>query len=73
MKGKKLRKIISSLEDRFYAIADIKVGEKFTSENIRRIRPGFGIKPKYYNDLIGKESTSDIETGTALFWEHINK
>ena len=56
-----------------YAIADIKAGEKFTSENIRRIRPGFGIKPKHYYDLIGKESRSDIETGTAISWEHINK
>lgn len=49
-----------------YAVADIKKGETFTSENVRSIRPGYGLKPKYYNDILGKSATKDIEYGTPL-------
>lgn len=40
-----------------FAIKDIKKGEQFSSENIRSIRPGDGVKPKYYDQLIGKSET----------------
>ena len=39
-----------------YAVADIKKGEKFTKNNIRVIRPGFGIQPVYFEKLINKRS-----------------
>ena len=42
-----------------------------TNENIRRIRPGFGLPPKYIDNVIGKVVKVDIERGTALAWEHI--
>jgi pseudaminic acid synthase len=49
-----------------YAVNDIKKGEKFTSQNVRSIRPGFGLHPKYYNELIGVASARDIESGDRL-------
>jgi pseudaminic acid synthase len=47
-----------------YICEDIKKGELFTHSNIRSIRPGFGLHPKYLGDFIGKPSNSDIEKGT---------
>lgn len=49
-----------------YVVKDIKKGEKFTKENIRAIRPGYGLSPKHYNDVIGKVAKVDIKLGTAL-------
>lgn len=49
-----------------FAVKDIKVGEKFTERNVRSIRPGNGVKPKHYGDLIGKESTRDIRFGDPI-------
>ena len=49
-----------------YVVKDIKKGDVFSSENLRRIRPGFGLSPKYYEDVLGKIATMDIEAGTAL-------
>ncbi len=54
-----------------YVVEDIKEGEKITEENIRSIRPGFGLHPKFWNDVIGKTAKSDIEQGTRLSWELI--
>ena len=60
-----------SLEDRnrrrsIFAINTIKKGEIFTKENIRSIRPGYGLHPKYYNQILGKKATRDIGKGTPL-------
>jgi pseudaminic acid synthase len=49
-----------------YAVSDIKAGEIFTDKNIRSIRPGFGLHPKYYWEVIGKTAKMDIERGTPL-------
>ncbi len=49
-----------------YAVKDIKKGEQFTEENIRVIRPGFGLKPKYKNHLLKAKTQNDILCGTAL-------
>lgn len=51
---------------------DIKKGEEFTKENIRSIRPGFGLHPKYFKDILGKKTTMDLEFATALKWEYIS-
>ena len=56
-----------------YAVKDIKVGDKFTKNNIRRIRPGFGIEPKYFDKVLGKTAKVDIQYGTALNWDLINE
>ncbi len=51
-----------------YAVADIKAGEPLTAENIRRIRPGLGLKPKYYPQLLEQKAACDIARGTPLSW-----
>ena len=54
-----------------YVAEDIKEGEIFTEKNIRVIRPGDGIAPKYFNLIIGKKSTQSLKAGTALLWDSI--
>ncbi|MBE5923092.1 MAG: pseudaminic acid synthase [Lachnospiraceae bacterium] len=49
-----------------YVVADIKAGELFTPDNIRSIRPGRGLHPMYYDEVIGKKATCDIKKGEPL-------
>lgn len=49
-----------------YIVDDIKKGEKFTKDNLKSIRPGFGLHPKYYEKVLGKKSNLDISSGTPL-------
>ena len=46
-----------------YIAQDVKKGELFTEENVRSIRPGFGLHPKYLSDILGKVATKDLEKG----------
>lgn len=48
------------------AVKPIAAGEVFTAENIRSIRPAIGIKPKYYNELIGRRAKKSYEYGEAI-------
>lgn len=52
-----------------YVVKDIAIGETFTKDNIRVIRPGEGLPPKYYEMVIGKKSTNNIKAGTPLKWD----
>ena len=52
-----------------YVVKDIKAGEIFTKENVRVIRPGYGLLPKFYEIVLGKTAKNDIKTGTPLTWE----
>lgn len=54
-----------------FVVKDIKSGDEFTEENIRVIRPGYGMKPKYYSETIGKKAACDIRRGTPLKEEDI--
>jgi N-acetylneuraminate synthase len=54
-----------------YIVKDVKKGEIFTSENIRSIRPGLGLKPKYYKDILGKVARHDVARGTPTTWSLI--
>lgn len=56
-----------------FAVENIKKGEVFTEKNIRAIRPGQGIKPKYYEEILGKVATKDIEFGSPLEWDMIKQ
>jgi pseudaminic acid synthase len=56
-----------------FAVRDINKGEKFTQKNIRSIRPGYGLSPKYFYDIIGKVAKKNIKRGTPLSWEIIIK
>ena len=49
-----------------FATENIKKGEKFNNQNIRRIRPGYGLEPKYYEKLIGRKSPITLDKGQPL-------
>ena len=55
-----------------YVVKDIKKGEKFNKDNIRSIRPGLGLNPKYYDKILGNTAKKDIAYGTPLNWSLIN-
>ena len=55
-----------------YIVKDMKVGEILTLENMRRIRPGFGVKPKYYQDFLGRAVKVDVSKGTALSFDMVD-
>lgn len=56
-----------------YVVRDIKKGEEFTEKNIRSIRPGLGISPKHYNNVLGKKANRDLNRGTALHLDYISQ
>jgi len=62
-KKKQSRRFSRSL----YIAKDIQKGDIFTEENIRSIRPGYGMHPKYLNDILGKIADRDYEFGDRFF------
>lgn len=54
-----------------YVVEDIKAGEIITEENVRSIRPGFGLHPKYYKEILGKKVKRDLEKGERFLIENI--
>ena len=68
-KMKKSREFSRSL----FVVKDIKAGEVFTEKNIRSIRPGYGLHPKYLKDILNKRANQDIKKGTPVSWRFIGK
>jgi pseudaminic acid synthase len=66
-KSKKSAKFARSL----FIVEDIKKGDPFTEKNIRSIRPGFGIPPKYINIILGKKAKKNFKKGTPVTWDII--
>lgn len=52
-----------------FAVKDIAKGQSLTEENVRSIRPAYGLKPKHYKEVLGKRAVKDIAMGTPLSWE----
>jgi N-acetylneuraminate synthase len=52
-----------------YVVKDIKRGDILTRENVRAIRPGFGLPTKYFDVVIGKSIKRDVAKGTGLGWD----
>ena len=67
-KKKKSRQFSRSL----FVVKDVKSGDKISTENIRSIRPGFGMHPRYLSEIIGKKFNQDIDKGTPLSLNDIN-
>ncbi len=66
-KKKKSREFSRSL----YISKDVKAGEVVTNENIKSVRPGFGLHPKYLNDILGKKFKKDFKKGTRVSFDII--
>lgn len=56
-----------------YVVRDIAAGEKLTEENIRSIRPGFGLHPRYYREVLGKVAKVSMEKGDRLTLDNIGE
>ncbi|MCZ8344734.1 MAG: pseudaminic acid synthase [Leptospira sp.] len=54
-----------------FASRDIRKGEPITDENVKVIRPGVGLHPKFFNDILWKKAAKDIPFGTPIFWDSI--
>lgn len=54
-----------------YTAKDMAVGEVLTPENLRIVRPGYGLEPKYYSVLMGKKVNKAVKKGTPLNWDLI--
>ncbi len=54
-----------------FVVKDIAEGEMLTSENIRSIRPAYGLKPKYYKEVLGKKANKELKRGTPLRMEDL--
>jgi N-acetylneuraminate synthase len=51
-----------------YFVKDIRAGEIITADHIRRIRPGRGLEPKYYNEILGRKVIKNVSRGTPCSW-----
>lgn len=52
-----------------YVAQDMKSGDSFTKDNLKVVRPGLGLPPKYYDMLLGKKVNKDIKSGTPVSWD----
>ncbi|MFN3304534.1 MAG: pseudaminic acid synthase [Roseateles sp.] len=52
-----------------YVSAPVKAGELLTADNVRIVRPGFGLEPKYYDLVLGRRASRDLSAGTAVKWD----
>lgn len=55
-----------------YVAQDIKAGDVLTSENLRIVRPAFGLSPKHWSSVLGKTAKTDLVKGTPLDWQWID-
>ncbi len=55
-----------------YIAEDVKAGEVLTSKNLRAIRPGLGLAPRHYEELLGKKVNQDLKSGTAMEWKWVS-
>lgn len=54
-----------------FVVKDVKAGECFTEENVRSVRPAFGMHTMYYEEILGKKAKTDLAKGTPLDWKYI--
>lgn len=54
-----------------YIAKDMRAGDVFNASNLRSVRPGLGLAPKYLEQFIGKKVKQDVIKGTPLSWDHL--
>ena len=67
----KAEKVNVKFRRSLYVVKDVKAGDVFTAENVKSIRPGFGLLPKYYAEIIGKKAKINIPKGTPASYSLI--
>lgn len=55
-----------------FVVQDMQPGDVFTEQNVRSIRPGYGLAPKYLADVLGRTATCPVPRGTPLSWEIVD-
>lgn len=72
--GTSMREVESRVFRRsLFAAQSIKTGERFTLENIRSIRPGYGLHTRYLDDIVGRHAGRDIKRGMPLSWDLVGE
>jgi pseudaminic acid synthase len=56
-----------------WVVQDVKRGDRFTAQNVRSIRPGHGLHTRHITEVLGRHAACDIERGTPLNWELVNR
>lgn len=56
-----------------YVAEDLQAGAILTSENLRCVRPGMGLAPKYYHQLLGRQVKQDVKKGTPMTWSLVDE
>jgi N-acetylneuraminate synthase len=51
-----------------FVVEDVEAGEIFSEKNVRIIRPGHGLAPRYLKDILGRKAGRDVERGTPFHW-----
>ncbi len=54
-----------------YVVKDVAQGQIITSKDVRSIRPGFGLAPKFIDNILGRRASQNLKRGTALDWSHV--
>jgi N-acetylneuraminate synthase len=55
-----------------YVVRDMPAGEPFTRDNVRSIRPGYGLAPRHLPEILGRRASRSLKRGTALTWDAVN-
>jgi N-acetylneuraminate synthase len=55
-----------------YVTADLRAGDVLSEQNVRSLRPAFGLPPREYARVLGRRAARDIRRGTPLAWELID-
>ena len=56
-----------------YVVKDLNEGDLIAEDNVRSIRPGYGLAPKYYDEILGRKVTRQIQKGTALSFDMLSE
>lgn len=56
-----------------FVVSDVKCGEAFTKENVRSIRPGYGLHTRHLREVLGRPAARDIASGTPLSWDLVHR
>lgn len=66
------KKLSRNFSRSLFVVTDVKKGDVITKNNVRSVRPGFGLHPKYYHTVLGKTFVMDYQKGTPLNFEMVN-